>query len=281
MRLQSLPASLLAAALAFAAPLSGCIAYNDSCQPLVEDPDAVVGYLGQDVLLDKPFTRHDNNALAQAVADAFLHAEDSSAKPAVLGIVNGGSLRAEGLCVTRTSLRKGPLTDGVLHELILFENLVVTVDLTEKQLVDMLEHSVGSLYREGQEIASPSGAFLHVSAGSSLRVDCAMPRGQRVRELTVGGRALTLPPSEDPSVRYRVAMPTFILEGGDGYGAALGNAGKDPDRNPVQARKVGGTDANLTSAYMKEKYPTPVQALVEEPRVVFVNCALPARPSGR
>ncbi|WAM23379.1 5'-nucleotidase C-terminal domain-containing protein [Myxococcus sp. NMCA1] len=259
----------------------GCIAYNDSCQPLVEDPDAVVGYLAHDVLLDKVYTRHDNNALGQLVADALLHAEDESTRPAVLGVVNGGSLRQEGLCVTRTSLRQGALTDGVLHELILFENLVVTVDLTEKELVDMMELSVGALYLEGQSIASPSGAFLHVSEGSSLRVDCAQPRGSRVRELTVGGVPVELPPRDDTSIRYRVAMNAYILEGGDGYGAALGNAGQNPDRNPVQVRRLGGMEANLASAYMKTKHPTPVQALREQSRVVFQNCALPARPAGR
>jgi|GEM_PF-966946 len=274
--------SMLAAlACALASPLSGCISYNDSCQPLVSDPDAVVGYLGADVQLDKPFTRHDNNALAQVVADAFLHAEDGSARPAVLGVVNGGSLRTEGLCYTRMSLRKGPLTDGVLHEVILFENLIVTVDLTEREVVEMMENSVGALYVEGQAIASPSGAFLHVSAGTSVRVDCSRPRGERVRALTVGGQAVTLPPRDDTAMRYRVAMPSFLLEGGDGYGTVFGNAGQDPARNPVQARKLGGTDANIASAYMREKYPTPVQALTEEPRIIFENCALPARPAGR
>ncbi len=274
--------SLLATlALAVGTLHGGCIAYNDSCQPLVEDPDAVVGYLGHEVFLDKNFTRHDNHALGQLVADAFLHAEDDSTRPAMLGVVNGGSLRQEGLCVTRTSLRKGPLTDGELHELILFENLVVTVDLTEKELVDMMEQSVGALYVEGQSITFPSGAFLHLSSGSSLRVDCSRPRGARVRALTVGGTSVPLPPREDVSIRYRVAMNAYILDGGDGYGAVLGNAGKDPGRNPVQARKLGGTDANITAAYMKSKHPTPVQALMEEQRVVFENCALPARPAGR
>lgn len=271
----------LAAALAGLTLLPGCLAYNDSCAPLVDDPDAVVGYLGEDVLLDKAFTRHDNNSLGQLAADAFLHAEDGAAKPTELGIINGGSLRDEGLCVTRTSLRSGALTDGVLHEVILFENLVVTVDLTEKQLVALFEHAVETLTVEGQAIVSPSGAFLHVSDGTTLRVDCARPAGQRVKELRVKGRAVSLPARDDASIRYRVAMSTFLLEGGDGYGGILGNAGQDPDRNPVQARKLGGTDANITAAYMKSTYPSPVQALKEAPRVVFDNCARPSRPAPR
>ncbi|MCP3065216.1 5'-nucleotidase C-terminal domain-containing protein [Myxococcus sp. K38C18041901] len=277
----SLPKSLVAALVcALASPLAGCISYNDSCQPLVADPDAVVGYLGQDVLLDKPFVWHDNNALAQAAADAFRHAEDGSARPAVLGVINGGSLRAEGLCFTRQALRKGPLTDGVLHEVILFENLVVSVDLTEKELVRMMENSVGSLYREGELIASPSGAFLHLSEGTTMHVNCASPRGQRVEALTVNGQPVPLPPRDDESIRYRVAMPSFLLGGGDGYGEAFGNAGQNPDRFPVQARKLGGTDANITSAYLRERHPSPEQSLTEKPRITFSNCARPARPAG-
>ncbi|NNB93559.1 5'-nucleotidase C-terminal domain-containing protein [Corallococcus exiguus] len=271
----------LTAALAALALLPGCLAYNDSCTPLVDDPDAVVGYLGEEVQLGSAFTRHDNNALGQLAADAFLHAEDGASKATELGIINGGSLRDEGLCVTRTSLRTGPLTDGVLHEVILFENLVVTVDLTEKQLVDLFEHSVETLALEGQAILSPSGAFLHVSDGTSMRVDCARPAGQRVAELRVRGRAVSIPARDDASIRYRVAMSTFLLSGGDGYGGILGNAGQDPDRNPVTARKLGGTDANIAAAYMKSTYPSPVQALKEAPRIVFANCARPSRPAPR
>jgi 5'-nucleotidase / UDP-sugar diphosphatase len=271
----------LVSAFAALALLPGCLAYNDSCAPLVEDPDAIVGYLGEEVPLGKAVARHDNNALGQMAADAFLHVEDGSARTTELGIINGGSLRDEGLCVTRTSLRTGPLTDGVLHEVLLFENGVVTVDLTEKQLVAMFEHSVDTLSREGQAIVSPSGAFLQVSEGTTLRVDCARPVGQRVTELRLRGRAVSLPAREDPSIRYRVAMSTFLLEGGDGYGGILGNAGVDPDRNPVRATKAGGTDSNIASAYMKSTYPSAVQALKEAPRIVFTNCARPTRSAPR
>ncbi|MBN1208612.1 MAG: 5'-nucleotidase C-terminal domain-containing protein [Myxococcaceae bacterium] len=268
-------AALLAAALV---PGLGCLAYNDPCQPLVDNPDAVIGFLGEEVFLDRPFARHDNNALGQLAADAFQHVEDDSADPANLGILNGGAIRAEGLCVTRTSLRAGALTDGVLHEVLLFENRVVTVDLTEQELVDMFEHSVGSLTPAGQPIPTPFGGFLHVSESTTLRVDCEYPRGQRVRELLVNGSPVPLPPRTDPSARYRVAMPDFLLNGGDGYGPIFGSAGQDPDRNPVQARKLSGVDSNIAAAYMKATYPE-ARPLLEAGRITFLNCAKPLRPS--
>jgi hypothetical protein len=68
---RSLLTALLAAALA---PAFGCVAYNDPCQPLVDNPDAIVGFLGEDVLIDRPYARHDNNALGQLAADALRHA---------------------------------------------------------------------------------------------------------------------------------------------------------------------------------------------------------------
>ncbi|PTL77246.1 5'-nucleotidase C-terminal domain-containing protein [Vitiosangium sp. GDMCC 1.1324] len=274
---RTLTAALLAAALA---PGFGCIQYNDQCRPLVDDPDAILGYLGEDVFLDKPYARHGNHALGQLAADAFRHATDSTRTPAELGIINGGSLRAEGLCVTRTVIPKGPLKNGLLHEVLLFENSVVTVDLTEQQLVAMFEHSVEALTPQGQAIVSPSGAFLHVSQGTSLRVDCERPAGNRVVELKVNERTVPLPPRTDASIRYRVAMPDFLLGGGDGYGTIFKDAAKDLSRNPVTATAADGkaTDANLTEAYMRVNYPSETQALREAGRVVFVNCAQPGRP---
>ena len=269
---------LAALAAATLLPGLGCLDYNDPCQPLVDDPSLVLGYLGEDVFLDRPFARHDNNALGQLAADSYQHIEDDSSARAALGIVNGGSIRPEGLCVSRSMLPKGPLTDGVLHEVLLFENQVVTVNLTEKELVDMFEHSVGGLLPAGQPINSTPGAFLHVSEGTSLTVDCTRPRGQRLTALKVNTKTVPLPARTDPSIRYRVAMPNYILNGGDGYGAILGNVGKDPARNPVTALKETGTDADITAGYMREKYPTETQPLREVGRVLFQNCAKPVRP---
>ncbi|WNG36234.1 hypothetical protein F0U61_23095 [Archangium violaceum] len=274
---RSLTATVLALALA---PGLGCLQYNDQCRPLVDDPEAVIGYLADDVFLDKPYARHDNHALGQLAADAFRHAADGTPAPAELGIINGGSLRAEGLCVTRTVIPKGPLENGLLHEILLFENSVVTVDLTEQQLVDMFELSVAELSPVGQPIVSPSGAFLHVSEGTTVHVDCERPRGQRVVELKVNERTVPLPARADPSIRYRVAMPVFLLQGGDGYGAIFKDAATDLSRNPVTATSAEGkaTDANLTEAYMRAKHPTENQALKEAGRVIFNHCARPGRP---
>ncbi|MFY0577694.1 5'-nucleotidase C-terminal domain-containing protein [Cystobacter fuscus] len=231
------------------------------------------------VYLDRSYTRHDNHALGQLAADALRHAEDRSRAPADLGIVNGGALRAEGLCVTRTSIPKGPLKNGLLHEVMLFENSVVTVDLTEQQLVKMFEHSVEGLSPEGQPILAPSGAFLHVSEGTTLRVDCSRPVGQRVRELKVNNRVVNLPP-QDNAPYYRVAMSSFLALGGDGYGAIFKDAASDVTRNPATASTPSEgrtTDVTLTEARMRTSHAQQEQALKQAPRITFENCAKPSQ----
>jgi 5'-nucleotidase / UDP-sugar diphosphatase len=260
-------------------PGVGCLAYNDQCQPLIADPDTVLGFLGNDVYLDRIYTRHDNHALGQLAASALRHAEDGSKAPAELGVVNGGSLRAEGLCATRTSIPKGPLKNGLLHEVLLFENSVVTVDLTEKQVVDMFERSASGLFPAGQSIISPTGAFLQVSDGVSLTVDCSRAAGQRVVGLKVNERTVPLPARTDASIRYRVAMSGYLAGGGDGYGAIFKDAASDVSRNPVVAAGAEGraTDVNLTEAYMRTNHASEAQALREEGRIVFVKCARPPR----
>ncbi|WP_434379921.1 5'-nucleotidase C-terminal domain-containing protein [Melittangium boletus] len=277
-----MPRLLRTALLALAlAPSAGCLQYNEQCQPLIADPDTVLGYLGSDVFLDRTHTRHDNHALGQLSADALLHAEDnnSPATPTELAVVNGGALRSEGLCVTRVSIPKGPLKNGLLHEVMLFENSVVTVDLTEKQVVDMFERSVSALFPANQSIISPPGTFLQVSDGVSLRVDCARPAGQRVQELTIGRRTVSLPPSSSASIRYRVAMSGYLAQGGDGYGAIFKDAASDVSRNPVTARGETGraTDVSLSEAYMKSRYGSEDRPLVAQGRIIFQNCARPTR----
>ncbi len=235
--------------------LSACVEFNEQCQPLVEDPDEALGYLGRDVPLDKTFARHDNHAIGQLAADAFRDAFAGSSAPADLGVINGGAIRAEGFCITRTKLSAGPLTNGVLHEVLLFENIVTAVDLTEAELVSVFERAVGRLASVNEQITSAPGGFLQISAGTELEVDCSKPAGGRVAKLTVNGQAvnLTQPSTSLEAKRFRAAVPSFLLQGGDNF-EELVAAGRSTTRNPVQAQQQGGIDSNLAAEYMRKHY---------------------------
>lgn len=271
------PLTAIALWLGTLAASAGCIAYNEQCEGLVERPKEPIGYITEDIYLDKPNARHANNAIGQMAADAFVDA--FADPPAQLGVVNGGAIRAEGICITRNVLPKGSrMTNGLLHEILLFENLVSAVDLTEDELYRMMEHSVARLSPEGQAITAPAGQFLQVSAQVAMEVDCLAAPGSRVTALRVGSE--TLQRTGRPGKFFRVALVSFLLGGGDGYDMLVA-PGRDPGRNPAQAQRFGGIDSNLAADYMRRHYNEEGKGLaVDRNRILLRNCAVPAPPQG-
>jgi 5'-nucleotidase/UDP-sugar diphosphatase len=267
-------ALLTAAALA-----QGCLAYNDQCQPLVDNPTERVAFVakGTEVWDDKPNARHANNAIGQQAADAFAWVFSGSTQPADFGVVNGGSIRAEGLCVTRNIIKEGPLTNGVLHEVMLFENSVRAITLSESEVVKMFEHSAERLFASPAPIVLPAGSFLQVSGGVHMEIDCARAVGSRLVSLSIGGAAVPLPGRS--TIGYRVALSDYLFGGGDGY-AML--PGPESTRATQPAPRFGGIDSNIVAAYLKQ---SPFNVAVEQgfvvdpARVVFTNCSVPGRPS--
>jgi 2',3'-cyclic-nucleotide 2'-phosphodiesterase (5'-nucleotidase family) len=275
-----LPRALLAV-LAFAALTTGCVDYNEPCKGFTENPDEVIGYLGEEVYLAKPNARHANNAIGQLAADAFKNAPNNSGEDTVLGIINGGGIRAEGLCATRNILPKGSLTSGRLHEIMLFNDIVESLDLTGAELTHVMEVAVQGLYAHGENIASPSGNFLQLSEGAHLTVDCTPPAAPRVTAFTINGVDVLA----SPDTPFRVGLTNFLLESEDGF-EDLRTADQDPSRNPAQANESGGIDSNITAEYMKANHPEQNPLAVDPSRVVWTKdvngvdtCATPGRPT--
>lgn len=270
---------LLVASLALG---TGCIAYNDQCQPLVENPNERVAFIarGTELFLDRANARHGNNPIGQQASDAFAWVFSETDKPADFGVVNGGSIRAEGLCITRNIVASGPLSNGVLHEIMLFENPVQAIDLSEQEVLAMFEHSVERLFATPAPIVSPAGSFLQVSKEVSLTVDCSRPPLDRVTSLSIGGQAITKPGRAIDQRRLRLATSSFIIAGGDGY-SMLAGKGTDPTRNPANAQRFGGIDSNIAAAYLKQSaFNATVENgfKVEPARQVLMNCSVPTRP---
>jgi 2',3'-cyclic-nucleotide 2'-phosphodiesterase (5'-nucleotidase family) len=272
---------LLAALLAIVLP--GCIAYNDQCQPLVDNPNERVAFVarGTELFLDRPNARHGNNAIGQQAADAFAWVFRETDRPADFAVVNGGSIRAEGLCITRNIVREGPLSNGVLHEIMLFENPVQAVDLSEQEVVQMFEHSAERLFTAPAPIVSPAGSFLQVSKEVAMTIDCSRPALDRITALSIGGVAITKPGRSIDQRKLRMATSSFIIAGGDGY-TMLAGKGTDPSRNPANAQRFGGLDSNIAAAYLKQsEFNQSVESgfRVETGRITFMNCSQPTRPS--
>lgn len=273
--------SLLLVLLAVTA--SSCVAYNDQCQPLVDNPNERVAFIarGTEIFLDRPNARHGNNPIGQQAADAFVWVFKDTDRPVDFAVVNGGSIRAEGLCVTRNILKEGPLSNGVLHEIMLFENAVQAVDLSEAEVLAMFEHSVERLFASPAPITSPAGSFLQVSGNVTMTVDCARPALDRVTALSINGVAVQRPARPLEQRKLRMATSSFIIAGGDGY-SMLAGKGTDPARNPANAQRFAGIDSNIAAAYLKQSgYNTSVEAgfRVEPGRITLMNCSVPTRPS--
>ena len=126
------------------------------------------------------------------VADAM-----RAAARANVAIVNSGGIRGN------REYPAGPLTRRVLTELNPFSNVVCKIEITGAQLQAALNFGVSRL-------PAASGQFPQVS-GMTFHVVLAAPADNRVRDLKVNGAPV------DPAKTYTLALPDFVLHGGDGY----------------------------------------------------------------
>ena len=119
----------------------------------------------------------------------------------------------------------GQLTKRDVHSLLPFTDVVLKLELRGRDLRVALEHGLAQTDREG-------GGFLQVS-GVRVVWDPRRAAGGRVVSVAVAGRALG-----DDTV-YSVAVPSYLVRGGDGYAAfARGKVLVDESSGPQVAQIV-------------------------------------------
>lgn len=141
-------------------------------------------------------------ALGDLVADAIRAASGH----ARIAFMNPGGIRV-------ALPRAGPVTHGDLFAVLPFGNAIVTMDLTGAQIRALLE-------QQWNDPRQPR--ILQVSQGFSYAWDGRRPAGQHVVPESV---MLDGAPIRDDAV-YRVAMPDFLAQGGDGM--TLFTEGRNP-----------------------------------------------------
>ncbi len=139
--------------------------------------------------------RSQETNLANLVADAIRQEAGAD-----VALMNSGGIRGNRVYPA------GPLTRRDLVSVHPFGNVVCTVELTGESLLRMLNIGVGNLP------AVTSGQFPAVS-GVTFRVVLANRSGDRVRDLRVNGAPV------DPTKTYTLAVPNYVLNGGDSYEA--------------------------------------------------------------
>lgn len=150
------------------------------------------------------------SALGNLIADA-----QRAATGADVALMNAGGIR--------TGIPKGEIRAGNLFSVQPFGNVLITMRLTGAQLRSALE----------QQWQDDMPHHLQVS-GMRYVWDAARPRGSRVVEVQVGAAPL------DPARVYRVAVNSYLADGGSGFSAFLAGKG----------RRVGPLDREALAAYV-------------------------------
>ncbi len=114
-----------------------------------------------------------------------------------IAIVNSGGIRGDRI------YGAGPLLRRDLVEMHPFGNVICKLAVAGRVILDALEFGASRL-------PAAAGQFPQVS-GLTMEIDRASAPGNRVRNVRVGGRGL------DSSAMYTLAIPDYLLNGGDGY----------------------------------------------------------------
>ncbi len=145
---------------------------------------AVIGETEVDLVRTHP----GESNIGDLVCDAM-----REAAKAEIAFHNSGGLRA--------NIPKGKITTEQAYALLPFDNVLVSMDLSGKQVLRVLEKGVETKY-----------GVLQVS-GLRVAYDMSRPAGERVKEATVNGVPLS------PDRTYRIVTNDYLAAGGDRFSA--------------------------------------------------------------
>ncbi|CQR72585.1 Endonuclease YhcR precursor [Sporomusa ovata DSM 2662] len=132
--------------------------------------------------------KYSHSVLGQWVTDSMRQKVKAD-----IAFENGGGLRA--------SIPAGAITLGTLYQVVPFDNTLVTVELTGKQILEVLEHGI-----DNQQIGMVQ------FSGLKVEYDKLLPAGKRITKVTLtDGSKLIL------TKIYKVATNDFLAQGGDGF----------------------------------------------------------------
>jgi len=115
-------------------------------------------------------------------------------------------------------LPRGPVTVRDIAGLYVYENTLVVIEVTGAQLKEALEHSA-KYFRPYVPGKAPAelidekipGYNFDVAEGVTYELDISRPVGERIRNLSFHGRAVT------PTQKFRLATNNYRVNGGGGY----------------------------------------------------------------
>jgi len=167
---------------------------REYAQRLDRELDVVVGRTAVPLEAHGSKVRTQETNLGDFVADIIRERLESD-----VAVVNGGAIRSN------RTVPPGPLTKRDVHSLLPFTDVVLKLEMRGRDLRAALEHGLAQADRAG-------GGFLQLS-GVRLVWDPGLPAGRRIVDASVGNRPL----ADDAA--YTVAVPSYLVRGGDGFTA--------------------------------------------------------------
>jgi 5'-nucleotidase / UDP-sugar diphosphatase len=159
---------------------------------LGKELDTVVGASRVPLDAESVHLRTSETNLGDLFADALRADSQTDA-----AIMNGGSIRGDRV------YPPGPLTRRTVVAMHPFGNTICKIAVSGRVLLQALESGVSKL-------PAQAGQFPQVS-GLTMAVDRNAPSNARVSNVKINGQPL------DPNKTYTLAIPDFVLKGGDNY----------------------------------------------------------------
>ncbi len=159
-------------------------------QRMVAVLDNKVGEADVDLDGERKNIRRRETNLGNLIADILRELSKAD-----VAIINGGAIRA--------SIKKGEIRIKDIYASLPFDNYIVAIKLTGRQIREALEHGVSGVEEE-------EGRFPQIS-GLTFKYSPSGERGSRIKEIFVGGQPI------DSGKEYVVATNDFLAVGGDGY----------------------------------------------------------------
>ncbi|TBR45028.1 NAD nucleotidase [Marinomonas agarivorans] len=154
---------------------------------------------GRSKLCDRSMTASHGADISNIVAKAF---RDMS-KTSDIAIQNGGGVRVD--------IAEGNLTIGDAYTLLPFANTIVELDMTGKEIRQVLEEAFDYATAAG----GSTGAYPYAS-GLRWKVNASKPKGQRFYDIEVMKKGQNWKPL-NLAATYKVATNNYIAGGKDGY----------------------------------------------------------------
>ena len=145
------------------------------------------------------------SALGNLIADAQRSAFDSD-----FAFTNPGGIRSD--------IRKGAVTWAALYDVQPFNNYLVKINLTGRQIYDLLNQQ----WQQGSDESHPR--MLQIS-GLAYTWDSTRPAGSRIVRILRNGIPI------DPAASYTVVVNSFLAGGGDGFNVLTN--GTSPATGPL------------------------------------------------